>query len=203
VSFLQQTYIFQIYLHFPYSIAFSSMDPSLASTNTAPQTSESSAKTQIRSENLTESVCKTPPSSEGENPPRLNTATSPRNGTPLPTKFKQFKWMMVLFAATVPLFAVSFLYIYAALIAQHPKLGRLLFSPSRTIFIVGLLSQVIALLIKHFFDNVFDALRWQLASRSGGVRTTTFLGLSGATSLLGLITLICVGGPHIVWCVQR
>src|SRR5947209_2251093 len=136
VSFLQQNYIFQIYLHFPCSIAFSNMDPSLASTETGRQTTESSSKAQIKSERLTESVCKTPPSSEGNPPPRLNTAPSSRNGTPLPTKFKQFKWTMALFSAAVPLFAVSFLYIHDALIAQHPKLGHLLFSPSRTIFIV-------------------------------------------------------------------
>lgn len=179
------------------------MDPSLASTKTAPQASELPAKTEIGNENPTESVCKTPPSSEEDPPPQPNKAPSSTNATLLPSKFKQFKWTIVLFFVTVPLFAVSFLYIYAALIAQHPKLGRLLFSPSQTIFVVGLLSQAIALLITHFFDNIFDALRWQLASRRGGVRTTTFLGLSGATSLLGLITLICVGGPHIVWCVQR
>jgi hypothetical protein len=179
------------------------MDPSLASTKTAPRASESPAKTEIGNENLTESVCKTPPSPERDSPPQLNKAPSSRNAALLPTKSKQLKWTIVLFSVAVPLFAVSFLYIYAALIAQHPKLGRLLFSPSQTIFVVGLLSQVIALLIKHFFDNIFDALRWQLASRRGGVRTTTFLGLSGATSLLGLTMLICVGGPHIIWCVQR
>jgi hypothetical protein len=188
---------------FPVLLRSQTMDPSLASTKTAPQTSESPAKTEIGKEDLTESVRETPPSTGANSPLQLNKAPASRNVTLLPTTFKQFKWTIGLFSATIPLFAVLFLYIYAALIAQHPKLGRLLFSPSRTIFVVGLLSQVVALLIKHFFDNVFDALRWQLASRRGGVRTTSFLGLSGATSLLGIITLIFVGGPHIVWCVQR
>src|SRR5436305_11410544 len=114
-------------------------------------------------------VRETPPSNETDIQQRLDETTPSNNGTVLPTKFKQRRWTIVLFAVTLPLSALFFLYIYAALIAKHPRLGRLLFSPSRTIFVVVLLSQIIALLIKHLYSNVFDVLRWQLASRDSGV----------------------------------
>jgi len=140
---------------------------------------------------------------EGVTHLRPDETTPSSRGTVLPKKFKQLRWTIFLFFLTFVLSVLTFLYIYAALIAQHPSLGRLLFSPSRTIFVVGLLAQVMALLITQLFDNVFDILRWQLASRDGGVRTTTFMGLSGATSLPGLLMLLPVKGPHIFWCSQR
>ena len=104
---------------------------------------------------------------------------------------------------TILLSSFAIVYSYAALIAPYHHLGALNFSPSRTIFVIGLLSQTIALLLEHVFDNVFNVLRWQLASRSNGDRTTTFLALNIATSHPGVLMLICVGGPHLIWCLQR
>jgi hypothetical protein len=125
------------------------------------------------------------------------------NGTVLPSKPRQLWWTILLFAVTIPLSIVLFAYIYLVLIAQHPKFGRLVFSPARTIFVVTLISQLIAQLIKYLFWNVFDTLRWQLASRDTGVGTTTFLGLSQGTSIQGVFLLMGVKGKHLTWCAQR
>ena len=103
----------------------------------------------------------------------------------------------------VPLYTFLLIYFYAFLIAQQPQLGRLQFSPSRTIFVVGFLSQLVALLLTQLLRNAYNALRWLLASRETGVRITTFLALSGATTLPGVLGLTRVGGPHLIWCAQR
>lgn len=125
------------------------------------------------------------------------------NGTVLPSKPRQLWWTILLFALTIPLSVVLFAYIYLVLVAQHPKFGRLVFSPARTIFLVTLISQLTAQLIRYLFSNVFDTLRWQLASRDTGVGTTTFLGLSQGTSIQGVFLLMGVKGKHVIWCAQR
>jgi len=76
-------------------------------------------------------------------------------------------------------------YVYQVLIADHPHVGRLFLSPSNTNLLITILSQVFGLLIQVLFKNIFDILRWQLASRERGVPIPTFLQLSGATKWLG------------------
>jgi hypothetical protein len=103
----------------------------------------------------------------------------------------------------VPYTAFVFQYVYQVLISDHPHVGRLFLSPANTNLLITILSQAFGLLTLALFQNIFDVLRWQLASRERGIPIPAFLQLSGATKLLGVLALIFVKGRHHVWGLQR
>jgi hypothetical protein len=109
----------------------------------------------------------------------------------LPTKIKQLKWIVFFYVATAFLLVLLYMYIYEVLVSQDPHIGRLLFSPTKTLLTVSILSQSFILLLESLVSSVLDTLRWQLASGDNGIPVSTFLGLSGATSLWGVIVLMC------------
>lgn len=127
------------------------------------------------------------------------------SGTVLPTAFRQLRWDLVLSLGMIPLSILLFLYLYATLVSNTPPLGPLLFSPSRTLLVVTILSQGLGIIFRVLFSSVFDALRWHFASREKGVSITVFLGLSPATSSLGVIKLLYSIGlrSRAWWCLQR
>ena len=135
------------------------------------------------------------------------TALPPRDisGIKLPTTLRQLRWGLALCLGMIPVSILLFLYVYAALVSDNPPLGPLLFSPSRTLLVITILSQGLAILYRILFGTVLDALRWHFAAREKGVSTTTFLGLSPATSSLGAVKLLYYGGlqSHAWWCLQR
>lgn len=126
-------------------------------------------------------------------------------GTILRSKARQLRWDLVFCLGMVPVSILLFLYVYAALISDNPHLGPLLFSPSRTLLIVTILSQGLAIIFRILFNNVFDKLRWHFASREKGVAATTFLGLSPAASSLAVVRLLYETGicGHTLWSIQR
>jgi hypothetical protein len=132
-------------------------------------------------------------------------STTRKFGTLLHTAVRQSRVTLVMCLGAIPLSILLFLYVYAALVSDNPHLGPFLFSPSRTLLIITILSQGLALLIRMLFNSVLESLRWYLVSRSGGVDATTFLGLSGATSSWGVLNLLYAVGirGHTVWCSQR
>jgi hypothetical protein len=125
------------------------------------------------------------------------------NGTTI--RSTQTQYLSPLFFIITAFFLSIFVLYYAheALISPRPSLGKLFFPPSTTVFEINILSQGAAFLIAHLFTTVFEALRWKFASRTIGVRMTTFISLSSATSLLGVGRLLCARGPHQFWCLQR
>jgi hypothetical protein len=114
-----------------------------------------------------------------------------RRGTLLPTKVMQSKWIILFYITTAPVLAFLFWYIHAVLVSRDPQIGHLWSSPSKTLLIVSMLSQSYILLLESLLSGVFNILRWQLASRDNEIPVSTFLGLTGATSLWGLIVLMC------------
>lgn len=139
-----------------------------------------------------------PPENLADNLPNAR-----NNGTVVLSTQTQYR--SHLFFVITAFFLSNFVLYYAheALVNPRPTLGKLLFPPSTTVFVINVLSQGVAFLIAQLFTAVFEALRWKFASRRIGVRMTTFLGLSGATSLLGVGRLLCARGPHQFWCLQR
>jgi hypothetical protein len=137
-------------------------------------------------------------------PPQL-ARNSGRHGTLLPSAFQQLRWDLLLCFGMIPLSILLFLYVYAALVSDNPPLGPLLFSPSRTLLVITILSQGLAILFRMLFNSVFEALRWHFVSRKKGVSATTFLGLSPATSSLGVLKLLYLTKicNHTWWCIQR
>jgi hypothetical protein len=128
-----------------------------------------------------------------------------KRGTVLPSTFRQLRWELLLCLGMIPLSVILFLYVYAALVSNNPPLGPLLFSPSRTLLVITILSQGLANLFLMLFSNVFEAFRWHLASRKKGVLATTFLGLSPATSSFSTLKLLYANHicHHTWWCIQR
>lgn len=124
-------------------------------------------------------------------------------GTVIPSKITQSCYAITLFAGSILLSNFVCYYVYQTLINPNPVLGKLLFSPSATVFAVSILSQIVRVLISSLFACSFDALHWQLASREKGVPITTFLGLSRSTSRMGVWMLLFTNGKHRIWCLQR
>jgi uncharacterized protein YnzC (UPF0291/DUF896 family) len=123
--------------------------------------------------------------------------------SPPPKKIQQLRCGVIFWVLMVPYTAFVSQYVYQVLRADHPHVGRLFRSPADTNLIITILSQVFCLLIQALFKNIFDVLRWQLASRERGVPIPTFLQLSGATKWLGVLTLIAIKGNHHIWGLQR
>jgi hypothetical protein len=123
--------------------------------------------------------------------------------SPPPKKIQQLRCGIIFWVLMVPYTAFVSQYVYQVLRADHPHVGRLFRSPADTNLIITILSQVFGLLIQALFKNIFDVLRWQLASRERGVPIPTFLQLSGATKWLGVLTLIAIKGNHHIWGLQR
>ena len=136
--------------------------------------------------------------------PRLQVDHIPVNiGTTIPPKRVQYRSQTFLALSSFLLSAFAIYYAYEALINPQPLLGKLIFSPSTTVFVINVLSQSVAFLIARVFASAFEALRWSFAARNSGVTLTTFLSLSSGTSLYGVCRLLLTRGYHNFWCVQR
>jgi len=103
---------------------------------------------------------------------------------------KQHWVTLALFAFTV-LFAVAvFWYIFEILTSTNPAIGNLpVPSPSVTLLIVTILSQLLVLFSHLLMVRILDVLRWRLVSRKAGVDALTFFVLGSATSLTGAFNL--------------
>jgi len=123
--------------------------------------------------------------------------------SPPAKKIRQLRCRVIFWVVMVILTAFSSQYIYQVLLADHPHVGRLFFSPTNTNLAITIIAQVFAQLIQSLFIDIFDVLRWQLASQERGVPVRTFLQLSGCTRWLGLLCLIVVRGSHHIWGIHR
>lgn len=120
-----------------------------------------------------------------------------------PPKQTQYRSNLFFVIAAFVLSNFVIYYAYKALVSPRPALGKLFFPPSITVFVINVLSQGVAFLLAHLFASIFESLRWTFASQRTGARMATFLSLSRVTSLIGIVRLLCVKGPHRFWCLQR
>ena len=67
---------------------------------------------------------------------------------------------------------------------------KLIFAATRMVLILNVLSTASAFLISELVQTVFERTRWILASRAKGIMLTEFLGMSRATSILGILALL-------------
>jgi hypothetical protein len=129
-------------------------------------------------------------------------APSPES-IPILPRIKRSKYDILLFGGSLFLSAFTFYYVYETLLTSEPALGKLLFAPSTTVFVINVLSQILGTVLALLFAAAFELLRWQLTTRDNGVQMSTFLAMSGATSLVGIWRLLFGKGMHIIWCLQR
>lgn len=131
---------------------------------------------------------------ERPQPPRVSTIWS---------KAKTISTSLILWIFTAIFIILYSLYVYQALLSPNPQVGNLFLSASSTNYLVSVLSQVFAELVRVLFMGTFDSLRWQLASNSGGVSMATFFGLSPATEWLLVLFLAIYGPKSPFWWVVR
>ena len=125
-------------------------------------------------------------------------------GSVLQSKSKQLRLSWILALGTFSLAAFSTFYSWSVLISDNPALGSLQsLSPGKTLWIVNILSQAVAFSVCELLSMVFEALRWALASGESGILISTFLALSRATPLLGVVSLCSINGTHRLWCTKR
>ncbi|KAI9779690.1 MAG: hypothetical protein M1839_007188 [Geoglossum umbratile] len=122
-------------------------------------------------------------------------------GSVLESKFKMFfTWALAI--ATLLLSVFSICYGYTVLLNRGSS-RVFIRPPGETVLTVNVLSQFIAILLKQLLSSSFENLRWSLVSRRKGTLMTTFLALSQATSLQGIMYLFSLPDRHLIWCIQR
>ena len=123
------------------------------------------------------------------------------------------QWFTIILAyttATCVLFTLFFAYNSCL---DYPVWRGLIFArPERTVWMLNILSQVSIFLLAELTSSIFDITRWALASRDTGIPAYTFLVLSRATSIIGVVSLLLartVSTPryqfdgHRFWGIQR
>lgn len=123
-------------------------------------------------------------------------------GVVLDPKYRQYLLHCVLFLASLIWVAATICYAFLSS-SQYP---RAVFSkPENTVLVLNIASTVSVFLLGALVIAACDNLRWSLATAPPGVGFATFLGLSRATSLYGVLILLMSnqGVGHRRWCLQR
>jgi hypothetical protein len=89
------------------------------------------------------------------------------------------------------------------LVNEEPPPDLLMLSPAKTLLAIAVMVQMLSYLLSAFQLASFEALRWALACSDNGVSFKSFLGLSRATSLMGVGYLFWERGTHHIWCFER
>lgn len=95
---------------------------------------------------------------------------------------------IVAFLTALSLIATNF-FAYNSSLPQPTLPSLLPKTPSRTILILNVLSQITFFFLAEFTSQVLDATRWALACSHTGTSALTFLILSQATSVMGALYL--------------
>jgi hypothetical protein len=152
-------------------------------------------------------------------PPSPNSSTFQyhldRDGIKLESTACQYflTWILALLTLGWVIFTIYFAYNCSI---DNPLSESLIFSkPERTILLLNVLSQFTIFLLGELTTSAFEAVRWALASTPNGISAFTFVGLSRATSVLGIVSLLFhnrISGPgapilekdgHRLWGLQR
>jgi hypothetical protein len=125
-------------------------------------------------------------------PPRYVERTG---GTRLQSIVRQSYQDFILGAFAIPCCFITLLYAYGAT-RGSPSLQNLYKHTSVTIFLLLLLSQLSVFLVRQLVNSTFERMRWALASGEKGISLTSFLGMSPATSLSGVLRLLVFSGDR-------
>ena len=132
-------------------------------------------------------------------------------GVRLQSTFRQFfwTWLLALFAAFWIMFTIYFAYNCTL---EKPLSTALIFSsPDNTLLVLNILSHGTIFCLKELTSAVFEAVRWAFASSNKGIPAYSFLSLSRATNLFGILILfagkeknsLASKEGHRIWGFQR
>ncbi len=121
----------------------------------------------------------------------------------LESQSKQLRnsWLTLLGVAIFCVWVISFT--YTVLISDKPVPSGYQFSPSHTIFLVGLASHATVLLVSFLVNSIFDVLSWAVISGANGAPLRTFLVTSKNTGLFDVGKHLLKGGAHQKWSILR
>jgi hypothetical protein len=126
-----------------------------------------------------------------------------------PIEKQRYTLLLALFTCGAMIFTVFFAY-NSSLI--KPLSTRLIFNtPATSVLMLNIASQVTIFSLAELTICVFEAIRWAFASSARGVQGYTFLSLSRATNVVGVLALLTAGttakqpfsGSHRFWGSQR
>lgn len=120
---------------------------------------------------------------------------SKSNGTRLQSIVRQSYQDFALGACTMICCLITLLYAYGATVG-NPSLQSLYKDTSYTVFLLWVLSQLSVFLVRQLISSTFERLRWALASAEKGILLTSFLGMSSATTLAGVLRLLVSSGEN-------
>jgi hypothetical protein len=128
-------------------------------------------------------------------PPRYGSTLAAKRyeGTRLQSSARQLYLDWGLAAGTIIWCLITAIYAYNATL-ERPRL-KIIFTDTRwTLAFVSALSQISMFLVGELVQATFERVRWTLASRNKGLLLTNFLGISRATSLIGVLGLLVLSG---------
>ena len=134
--------------------------------------------------------------------PSSGSSSTRGSGITLNSKYRQH-WLSCLLLIATSMW-ISATICFAFLSSSHSP--RSVFSkPEKTILALNIASNLSALLLGTLVHVASDTLRWSFAASSSGVGARTFLSLSKATSLYGVVILLSsrAGLSHRIWGFQR
>jgi hypothetical protein len=130
------------------------------------------------------------------------TLTKRSQGIPLSPKWKQHlpNFLLLILTSSWLILTICLSFVSSS---SHPPL--IFTRPEWTILVLTFLSNGSVFLLGELTLATYDILRWAMSTRLSGVGITTFLGLSSATSNIGVLSLLFSSQDiqHRKWCCQR
>jgi hypothetical protein len=127
-----------------------------------------------------------------------------------PIRQQRFTLFLAIFTAISMIFTIFFVYNSSL---EQPFATKLIFErPERSIFVLNIASQITIFCLAELTTSVLEATRWAFACNDSGTPVFTFLALSRATSIIGVVCLLLGKGPkpatlqrdgHRLWGSQR
>lgn len=127
-----------------------------------------------------------------------------RDAPPLPeiTLISQFTLIpnfsvLTVMALSITVTSFTVYYSWNASFTSNPSSTFLWNQPDNTIFSINLLSYISTVLVTKLIDATCDQMRWAKSSKTRGMKVLSFLALSPATSVTGLIHLLFSPVPRV------
>ena len=124
-------------------------------------------------------------------------------GVPLQSKGRRYLSSYCVLVIAVGWFVFTVWYSFGT---SSGNTSKIFSKPSTTILVLTALSHGASMIVKQLINQSCENTRWMMGSSVSGIRVTTFLGLSRATSSLGVLKLCFFSEGswcHRSWCLQR
>lgn len=126
--------------------------------------------------------------------------------------FRRYRFTLLLALFSVISVSGTVFFAYNSSV-EKPISPKLIFAkPERSVFVLNVLTQITIFCLAELTSTVFDGIRWLMACSTFGIPALTFLLMSRATNVMGVLCLIFGRGAkprriqrdgHRLWGCQR